>query len=67
MLLWERGQRDEAKVALSDALRLLSGPGQESRESRAATIRAALDAIERGEAPAGTVRTNDSPRLRWPD
>ena len=64
MLLWERGQRDEAKAALSDALRLLSGPGQ---EDRAATVRAALDAIERGEAPAGTVRTNDSPRLRWPD
>jgi tetratricopeptide (TPR) repeat protein len=64
MLLWERGQREEAREALTGALQLLSGPSQ---ESRAATLRAALGAIERGEAPTDTVRSNDSPRLRWPE
>jgi tetratricopeptide (TPR) repeat protein len=64
LLLWERGQREEAKAALAEALGLLSGPTQ---EDRAATLTAALEAIDRGEAPVSTVRTNDSPRLRWPE
>ena len=36
-------------------------------EPRGNRSSAALDAIERGEAPEGTVRTNDSPRLSWPE